>query len=414
MKSFVSRIMFAAGCFTAVSGLFADCPHTEKMTNNYTAPVGRFILNPVSEDGAFAFSFLGEAGVRNFRLNGTGGTWTTERSRLKVSGEYLVQKLSYNYFSGKKAQWVQQGAVGADWEYLLDCDMLKAVDVQGYYSYAPSKSLRPYECTDGTTFIRRLAGSNAYGGSLGGLIMLCDTSKLDVELDYDYVKYNRKIESAKTVKGFGGGFTWTTRVLANLDFSLTAQFRQPFNFIGGKLNWLRAFNSPRTTFGLYTGWTQGKSHLPNNFTAGVELAYSFALGNCCNEVADCGCPALYDPCSLGAWVLTPAVYMPEVLVIRDRCADIALSSPIPGLVISVFGVPDYALNIPELGNFTSATPLTYTATGLPPGTQIDPVTGIITGDFSADVFFPYLVTVTGTGTCDSTSQTFTITYIPTA
>ena len=57
--------------------------------------------------------------------------------------------------------------------------------------------------------------------------------------------------------------------------------------------------------------------------------------------------------------------------------------------------------------FHSASTLTYSATGLPPGLSIDSSTGVISGTTNTTVA-DYSVTVTGTNSCGSTSQTFTI------
>lgn len=54
-------------------------------------------------------------------------------------------------------------------------------------------------------------------------------------------------------------------------------------------------------------------------------------------------------------------------------------------------------------------PLVFSATGLPPGATINPVTGVISGINVADTNI-YNVTVSATNGCGSTSQTFTMTF----
>ncbi|WP_161780989.1 putative Ig domain-containing protein [Criblamydia sequanensis] len=60
-------------------------------------------------------------------------------------------------------------------------------------------------------------------------------------------------------------------------------------------------------------------------------------------------------------------------------------------------------------NTVGATPLVFSATGLPAGFTIDPVTGIISGNNPNDTL-TYGVTVTATNNCGDTSQSFDMTF----
>lgn len=390
------------------------CNHSHKQIDNNLVPIGRVVLNPVQTNDQFAVSLIGEAGHRNFRANGTFGGWTTENSRLKVSGEYLVQRLSWKFSSGKSTEWVQQGAVGADWQYLIDCGALQALDLSGYYSYSPGKHLKTHECFDGGTVQRRLAGAQGYGGSLSSVLFLYECARLDLSLDYDHVTYRRKFKSDKVVSGLGGGFALTSRLPWNVDLVLEAEFRRPFNYYGAKIVSPTLFNLSGSSLGLFGGYTKGKNKLPNSFVAGIELVYAF--GSC--STIDNVCSPVWDPCSLNAWVITPAVYMPEVLAIVDElkvpCQG-PTSSPIPAQTISHLPNPNYSLNIATLGNFKSPEggPLTYIAQNLPGGATIDHTTGLLTGANDNNTANPvsYLVTVIASDQCSSTSQTFTLTFL---
>lgn len=303
---------FAASFLAFLSLPVMSYGHETDRTNNYLAPIGRIVLNPQNHDGTFAFSFLGEAGVRNFRINGTAGTWTTEQSRIKVGGEYLDQRLSWNYFSGKTRHWVQQGGTAVDWQYLLDCESLRALSFKGFYSYSPTKHL-PEENISNINVERRLAGAQNYGGSFTTTVAFNGTSTLDFSLIYDHVRYRNELEDHRLVHGFGGAFTFTSRLPGCVDFVLQAEFRRPFNFYAVKFSYPKGFNEPMTA-SIFANYTRGKCGLPNALAVGLEFAFN--VGGCepCNNF----CQPLWDPCSLSQWVSIPAFYSPEVLAITDE------------------------------------------------------------------------------------------------
>lgn len=295
-----------------------DCESNTYKTNNYLAPIGRVVLNPSNDNGTFAFSFIGEAGMRNFRLNGTGGTWTTERSRLKLGGEYLIQRLSWNYTSGKTRHYVQQGAAALDWQYLLDCQILQAFAFKGFYSYAPSKHLSSERCFSSVSqFVeRRIAGAQNIGGVFSTVLALNATSTLDVSVIYDHVRYRRQLEERKLVAGFGGGFTFRSRLPGCVDIELLTEFRRPFNLYGLKFSWPKGVSSTWTT-SVFANYTRGKVHLPHSMAVGLEFAFN--VGGCDQGQNYCG--PLWDPCDLAEWISRPAIFSPEVLAIRDEISS---------------------------------------------------------------------------------------------
>jgi VCBS repeat-containing protein len=85
-------------------------------------------------------------------------------------------------------------------------------------------------------------------------------------------------------------------------------------------------------------------------------------------------------------------------------APVALGPIAP--VNGVDGQPVTPIDVGSKFVNPTALPLTYTATGLPPGLSLDPVTGIITGTFpnDASVGGPYIVNVTATAPDGSTAS----------
>src|SRR5690606_29761022 len=105
----------------------------------------------------------------------------------------------------------------------------------------------------------------------------------------------------------------------------------------------------------------------------------------------------------------------------------------PGTPTNPTPATDPANIIPDVSTFDGATPapvnvgayivdpdgepLTFTATGLPPGMAIDPLTGIITGTLPANAsqMGPYTVTITATdpdGASVDTTVTYTVVNLP--
>lgn len=392
------------GVFLLVAALLqADCDDTSTHKRNaWLMPIGRVVLTPSLGDH-YGASLLAEGGLRDARANVTLGT-QMEFGRLKVSGEYLTQRLSYVFNSGKTHKWVQQGAVGLDYQHLLDYQVLKALDLKGYYSYAPSRNLSSRECGN-YTIQRRIAGSNAWGVNFGGVLTPFCEDLLNVTVGYDHVKYRRKHQHEKTVQGFGGSIDYTFRLQCCVDVNLKADFRRPYNYYGIKFAWHRDRN---WTAGLWAGYTAGKYHLPRSTAAGIEFAYFFDDVCGCDTRPDC--PPLWSACDLQAWVAVPAIYMPEVLAIVDQRADRNCippqSSPIPETIFNGLG------DSVSFSEYFSGGNLVFSQTGMPDGAQglvFDPITATISTTEDTDIDPGlYTITITGTNECGSTAQTFVL------
>lgn len=181
-----------------------------------------------------AVSFAGEAGVKNFRLGGTLGWTLVENQRIKLSGEYLTQDLTYSFLSGNTNQWVQQGAIGADYQYeFLNHAYKPQFDLSVYYSNAPSKNLNPatitYQGLSNVINYRRIAGSNAGGISPGITVQPWHGGKVGVALNYDDVVYETHYLPSDNPIGFGGTAHLDQMLTNNLSLGLLAAVRQPFN-----------------------------------------------------------------------------------------------------------------------------------------------------------------------------------------
>lgn len=403
------HILFTFLFLFAASSLQAqDCDHSRGRTQNTLIPDAKFTLLPRNVTDNSAVAFLGEAGRRNFRFNGTFGLMLDCEKRVKFSGEYLQQKLGYNYSNGTARRWVRQFAFGGVYEQDFCNDYITSGEISAYCSYAPSRHLSRQVCSN-NFLSRRIAGSTAYGIELGSTIKLFPCSFLFIDANYDAVIYHRRYHSNKHVEGFGGSIGFHQQFFDNVGVDLRAEFRRPFNYYRAALNWTVP-QCKGLTVGIFGSHSRGKSSLPSNTMAGIELNCIFGdffRNGCCED----DCAPCYCAPELACWVSRPAVYLPEVLAIaeeklRPRCA-LPISTTIPNVTLLVAG--PFSINTANFFASPDGTPLIFSAAGLPPGATIDPVTGVISGVATSGMP-PFVITVTATNACGSSSQSFTLSF----
>jgi hypothetical protein len=360
-----------------------------------------------------AASLLVEAGPRNYRADATFGFNLSDLQRLKVTGEYLSQDIDYSFSTGIAREWVQQGAAGLDYQHNLSSNGLNYIDVGGYYSHAPNKTLDPtyvtYMDIAGNTFaytnFRRIAGSNAYGISPSITLNPWQGLQATLAANYDNVHYDNQCITQQQSDGFGGTLTLNQQLGRYLQVNLSAGARAPFNTYQASIRYL--IPSANLSLGIMGNYTDGKDSLPDTSLAGVELTYIVDKAKSTNAALD------NRNTSVTAWVQKPAVYMPQVLAITEDCLILEITPPcpppvfsgiIPNLVVDYFD-PDVVI---DAGGYFTGTNLVFSATGLPSELSIDPTTGIISGTFP-DGFVEVEVQVTATDRCGSAqSNSFTI------
>lgn len=353
-----------------------------------------------------AYSFLGEAGLKNFRAGGTLG-WKLEQNQyIKVSAEYLLQDITYRFATGNTDQWVQQGAIGGGYLYEFQGYCYDPqFDLNAYLSHAPSKSLNS---------TRRIAGSTA-GGIVPALsVAPWQGARAGVGLNYDNVNYDKKNSPSQDAQGFGGTFTFNQVLTQDVDLHLGVGVRQPFNNYVAGLTFANVPYFGTWVVGVDGAYTAGKNTLPNTWNIGLSANYAFD-----NRVA----PVMKDQgnmkdrvCShddLVKYTATPAVYMPQVLAIaEDLCAGVGLT----GVAIPPMTVDSGAtVTANAAPSFSPSSGLTYTITPntpvIPLNTlSINPTTGVITATGGGNTQ-TVIATVTASNGCASASTTVTINYL---
>lgn len=342
-------------------------------------PDFRLALEPWVFDDAYGVSGLVEAGRQTRRFNGTFGCKFHDFCYGKVSGEYLNQKLGLQFYSGREHHWLEQGAIGISLCQFILCPL----EWKFSYSCAGSKTLRS-KVVPKQNFIcdKRIAGSNALTASLSSAFAIWE-GWLSFEISYDFAKFHRKYQGTRIVQGPGAKMEWDQRLFDLFSLHLGLDVEAPFIFYEARLSMpCRIFNYP-FGLGVYAQRVSGRQRVASSSRIGIELAVDFQCSRSQQE----------SFCSLKTWVGKPAVYMPEVLVIKDQSKREFGKAPHLVNSFEAFIIRPGVFTL-ELNDYFSGTgPIIYTATGLPPDFSLNPASGTITGNANGSVDGVYIITV---------------------
>ncbi|MBX9732916.1 MAG: hypothetical protein K2X37_02555, partial [Chitinophagaceae bacterium] len=282
-----------------------------------------------NEDQAAALELDG--GTRVLRLNGTYGFALNDTNRIKFTTEYLLENLDFSFYTGDTRQWVDQGAIGASYQYLLDNDTFKNLAIGSHYSHAPNKSLSDKTITysDGSTLTdyRRIAGGDDWNGTAETALHLWPRSLLTVGGDYDRVRYDTEYctQDGHDAQGFGGHLRLQQLLKSNTQLEAQSTLSQLVNTYGASLNWMWTSTTKTVlSAGLNSSYTQDHTTERNFWVNGISLNVAWDVPQTQNEKPHYAEPEIATQ-NLSAWVQTPAVRMPDVLAISDEC--VKSSSP---------------------------------------------------------------------------------------
>lgn len=422
------KILFLTllGCSSIIQASAYDWDNNP---TSYVGTTGKAKYSKSITDNS-AFSVLGEAGPRNYRLGATVGLLIHDDQRLKISGDFLRQDIEYAFYSGNSREWVQQGSVGAYYRYdLNEYSFLPQVNLKAGYSHAPSKNLYTVYGSNLNalgqvqTFTndRRIAGSNALYASPGISIQPWQTGRIGVELNYDDVQYDRIYCHSEKAQGVGGSANITQKLGENTELGVNVGIREPFNAYQANIAYTLP-SKPDWTLGLDANYVEGKHFLPNTYNVGISVSYVMSEGrlNVNNLEKE---PTLRPSNGLSSWTASPAIYLPQVLAITDERV-VAQVVPVPVIVPPVCNAPTLIGTIPAQSTtvpldvataavFSGTTPFTYTVSFTPvtAGTTvtIDPSTGVVTITPGIATFsYEFDVTVTATNSCGNVSTTFAV------
>jgi hypothetical protein len=373
-------------------------------------------VKPPTQDGAPAsatavkstdwgsFAVLGEAGYKNLRGSVTYGARFSKNTRFKVSGEYLTQKLHYDFKAHDHDEWSKQYAIGTEFQGILSHSTVQSIDVAAAYVHAFGHTLSA-SVEDAGVGKRNIAGSDGALTSAGATFNLWNCGYLSVAADYDYVKFQRKLASSRTVNGFGGSASFVQGFAKDYTLTLETEIRQPFYYYGGMLNWNHQFKSCAINLGSYLSYTNGRAGAPNIATGGIQFGLSFG-----NTRKECPRTDMIDDacytrsyCDLSQWVAIPAVRVPIVLAQADPCTTPTFTVDVGG-----FGVPVGFSITATITNTSppSAGPVTFTTSSS--NNAVVSVTQPVGGTFTITGVSPGFVTITVTATTKCGSSTITI------
>ena len=361
-----------------------------------------------------AYSIAGELGLKNIRAGGTFAWRLVDNQRLKLSAEYLRQEITFPFFVGNTDQWVQQGAIGADYQYeLFGYRYAPQFDLNAYYSHAPSKRLgtatgtfvNQSGITQNFTDVMHIAGSNAGGISPGVTIEPWMGGQVGVQLNYDNVQYNKEYAPSENANGLGGTVHLSQALMNSFLVNASASVRQPFNNYTAAIMWTNVPYFGNWMLGVDSAYTVGKNTLPNTYDISLTASYSAdppAIATTIQRQA-----AIDD---LVAWTSKPAVYMPQVLAIPDQKLITSCAQGIPafiGSIESVTGLINKLITVNTAGNFTGQN-LTFAIASISPKLNpldtvtINSTTGVVSIIDNTGVI--YNIVVSASNQCGSASS----------
>lgn len=418
------RILLASVGFIASLGIaYAGIPNSSHPTT-FLGPTARLgYTSPLTVNTAY--SLLGEAGAKNYRVGGTVAWRIDPDSRIKLSGEYLWQKITYSFFSGNTDQWVQQGALGLDYEYIFANLRLKpSASIDAWLSQARSKPLSNVAgtfvnsagMTEGFTDIRRIAGSHARGIGPGVAISPWWGSRIGAELDYDQVRYDTQNTNDVTASGLGGTINISQALTDNISLNLSGSDIKIYNNYAASLNWSNLQFYGSWSFGVFGDYTKGKNQLPNTYDVGLSAEYylenavaapvSLKGENLKGEV-----PAAAPADDFLAWTSNPAVYMPQVLAIADGRLVCAAGTG-PMLISAIPDDTDTEVDTFNITSHFSGDNLTYSLVSTTPALSGDDTITVSPGGVvSFDVSTQYTVTVMAANACGSVKTSFVVGFV---
>lgn len=396
-----------------IANLGADpCkPNKEGKVKEQFFPYARFVWSPVFPDNEKGVSFLGEGGGKHIRLGLTFGSIPSVHHRYKFSGEYLMQKTMFHFHSGRAERWIQQGALGATYQYIANCTgFFQGMQVNGVYADCFKTHVKSGEChKNRQKHPRRIAGACYARGDVGAILSPWTDALLIVSGGFAQAEYNRRIESKKSEGGPSLRLEFAQALGNNWAFTFEADFQRPFNAIEGEFLFSRCCEVGHFTLGFFGSHAWGKGRLNNITSAGVELGWSFGIDGLqkCTEYDPCALKTIPNCCEMQdliAWVSAPAVYMPQVLAVGESCTGPS-SKDIPTQTVQ--GNSHYTLHFAK---YFEGSNLKYSIQGLPQGAHFNSHTAVLKGfnDGIGAKSFP--ITIEAKNKCSNTERSFTLTY----
>jgi hypothetical protein len=284
---------------------------------------GKFneLINP-----SFGTALDFEGGEKLYRVNGTGGYILTPNQWLKFTAEYLTQDINFDFTSGDVNKWIGQGAYGLTYQYLLPYNFFKSIDLNAFYSQAQSKTLDPIFYINANDDLyenfRHIAGGRDAHGAIGFNLLPTKYTAVTLNFSYDLLRYDTKYHNpdgtTPNYDDFGAGITLEQLLGRSLKLDLGANTMPAYNDYTTGISWLvPTKRGIAVELGLTGEYVAGNHGLQNDERIGLNANISWGASyngkgqgynlDLSNSLGD-----------FNSWVATPAVYMAQVLVVKDE------------------------------------------------------------------------------------------------
>lgn len=389
----------------------ANCQEVEFRFQKERLPDGVFSFEPyLWNEGTEGVTGAFQIGPQIGRGYLAYGRVLPEEVLLKAEGEYLVQKLGFDFSSGRSHKWAAQAAFCGSGKWATSWKWVEELESGLVYSHSFDRKLPDKSVTNRDLISqRRIAGSNAVSYFLNGFMNIRYLGRMRVKLLYDWVRYSHPCTSPRQTLGVGAGLEFTQNFGRWGETTLGAEWRNPYTEYYAK--WL----IPYLAWGRYASTSLfaqkviGNHHLPSSSRIGIEIGFQFGNGKV-SQGSDSACDNL--PTRLQGFLSDRTWIRPQVLAkAGETHVPYCSSQPHVTNPIGTLTLANGPFNLNLKAYFGGDDPLVFTTSPLPPGLSIDPWSGTISGTVSALAPQSYPVTAKATNSCGAAQQTFTLLYL---
>ncbi|MEN9916315.1 MAG: hypothetical protein RLY40_247, partial [Pseudomonadota bacterium] len=282
-------------------------------------------IQPLADQ--IALGVLGEYGSGQYRLNGTVAYGFTSLSQIKVTGEYLVQRLPFQFDSGSVMQRLHQSAYGVRFQQLFEQPYWQNINLGGYYASAANKDLPPVIfIANGFRYLneRRIAGASSLGIDVGTEVLLSPKTLLGGNVYFDRVSYGTQLtgDTNQNRQGLGGGVKIKQLFGGNFKLWGEVSVRKIYDSYEGGISWLPLPKLLGLEVSLLGQHVVFHNSLSNNSNVSLQVKWLPDSNPHYDERFTWKNKQLT---TVSQWVKTPAVYMPQVLAIAEQITSRLLS-----------------------------------------------------------------------------------------
>ncbi len=267
-----------------------------------------------------ALGLLGEYGSGQYRLNGTVAYGFSSLSQIKVGGEYLVQRLPFQFDSGNVMQRLHQSAYGVRFQQLFEQPYWQNINLGAYYARAANKDLpSAIFSVNGLSYLneRRIAGASSSGIDVGTEVLLSPKTLLSGNVYFDSVYYDTKLtgDISQNRQGLGGGIKIKQLFGGNFKLWGEVSVRKIYDSYEGGVSWLPAPKQLGLEFGVLAQHVVFHNNMPSNNNLSLQAKWLPDTNPHYDEYFNWEQKCLP---TVSQWVKTPAVYMPQVLAVAEQ------------------------------------------------------------------------------------------------